>query len=214
VLYYLAENLDAGAGRFVDRLRDGTGADEAAARREVDVSVRRLFTYAAWADKWDGAVKSVPVRGVVLGMHEPWGVAAVSCPDEAPLLAFVSLVAPLLAMGNRVIATPSPRAPLAALDLVHVVEASDVPAGALNVITGDRDALAATLADHEEVAVHWYVGSAAGSADVERRSAGNLKATWVNGGRKRDWYDPAHAEGRPFLRRAVQVKSVWVPYGA
>ncbi|MFN2322760.1 MAG: aldehyde dehydrogenase family protein [Trueperaceae bacterium] len=186
VLYYLAENLDADAGRFVDRLRDLTGADEAGARREVDVAVRRLFTYAAWADKWDGAVKSVPVRGVVLGMHEPWGVAAVSCPDEAPLLAFVSLVAPLLAMGNRVVATPSPRSPLAA-----------------------------TLADHDEVAVHWYVGSAAGSADVERRSAGNLKATWVNHGRQRYWYDPAQqAEGRAFLRRAVQHKSVWVPYGA
>jgi aldehyde dehydrogenase (NAD+) len=214
VLYYLAENLDGDAGRFVDRLRDGTGADAAAARREVETAVRRLFTYAAWADKWDGAVKGVPVRGVVLGMHEPWGVAAVSCPDEAPLLAFVSLVAPLLAMGNRVVATPSPRSPLAALDLVHVVEASDVPGGALNVVTGDRDALAKTLADHEEVAVHWYVGSAAGSAEVERRSAGNLKATWVNHGRKRDWYDPAQAEGRAFLRRAVQHKSVWVPYGA
>ena len=213
VLYYLAENLDADAGRFVARLRESTGADDGVARREVDASVRRLFTYAAWADKLDGAVKSVPVRGVVLGMHEPWGVAAVSCPDEAPLLAFVSLAAPLLAMGNRVVATPSPRWPLAVNDLLQVVEASDVPAGALNVITGDRDALAKTLADHDEVACHWYVGSAAGSAEVERRSAGNLKFTWVNHGRRRDWFDPARAEGSAFLRRAVQVKSVWVPYG-
>jgi aldehyde dehydrogenase (NAD+) len=159
-------------------------------------------------------VKSVPVRGVVLGMHEPWGVAAVSCPDEAPLLAFVSLTAPLLAMGNRVVATPSPRWPLAVTDLLHLVEASDVPAGALNVVTGDRDALAKTLADHDEVACHWYVGGAEGSAEVERRSAGNLKVTWVNRGRRRDWFDPAQAEGAAFLRRAVQVKSVWVPYGA
>lgn len=214
VLYYLAENLDADAGRFASRLQASTGADEATGRREVDVAVRRLFTYAAWADKYDGAVKSVPVRGVVLGMHEPWGVVGVSCPDEAPLLAFVSLVAPLLAMGNRVVATPSPRWPLAVTDLVHLVEASDVPGGALNVVTGDRDALAKTLADHDEVACHWYVGSAEGAAEVERRSAGNLKATWVNQGRKRDWFDPAQAEGRAFLRRAVQGKSVWVPYGA
>ncbi len=214
VLYFLAENLDADAGRFVDRLRGLTDASEADARREVDASVRRLFTYAAWADKLDGAVKGVPVRGVVLGMHEPWGVAAVSCPDEAPLLAFASLVAPLLSQGNRVVATPSPRWPLAVTDLVHLVEASDVPAGALNVVTGDRDALAKTLADHDEVACHWYVGSAEGSAEVERRSAGNLKVTWVNRGRRRDWFDPAQAEGDAFLRRAVQVKSVWVPYGA
>ncbi len=214
VLYFLAENLNADAERFVVRLRDLTGVSEQDARSEVEASVRRLFTYAAYADKHDGAVHEVPIRGVTLAMHEPWGVVGVSAPDEAPLLAFVSLVAPLLAMGNRVVATPSPRWPLAVSDLVHLVEASDVPAGALNVISGERDALAKVIADHEEVACHWYVGSAEGSAEVERRAAGNLKATWVNHGRQRDWFDPALAEGRAFLRRAVQVKNVWIPYGA
>lgn len=214
VLYFLAENLDADRERFTARLRDLTGADEGAARREVRHSVERLFTYAAYADKFDGAVHEVPVRGVTLALHEPWGVVGVSCPDEAPLLAFVSLVAPLLALGNRVVATPSPRWPLSVTDLVHLVEASDVPAGALNVVTGERDALARVLADHDEVACHWYVGSAEGSAEVERRAAGNLKATWVNHGRQRDWFDPAQAEGEAFLRRAVQVKNVWIPYGA
>jgi len=214
VLYYLGEQLDADAERFAARLRALTGASASDARREVDLSVQRLFTYAAYADKFDGAVHAVPIRGVALAMHEPWGVTAVSAPDEAPLLAFVSLVAPLLAMGNRVVATPSPRWPLAVTDLVYLLEASDVPGGALNVVTGERDALARVLADHEEVACHWYVGSAAGSAEVERRSAGNLKATWVNHGLARDWFDPAQAEGEAFLRRAVQVKNVWIPYGA
>ncbi len=214
VLYFLAENLDADGARFVRRLRDLTGADEASARREVDLSVERLFSYAGYADKFDGAVHDVPIRAVALALHEPWGVVGVSAPDEAPLLAFVSLVAPLLAMGNRVVATPSPRWPLAATDLVHLVEASDVPAGALNLITGERDALAQVIADHDEVACHWYVGSAGGSAEVERRAAGNLKATWVNHGLRRDWFDPAQGEGAAFLRRAVQVKNVWIPYGA
>ena len=214
VLYYLGEQLDADAERFVARLSALTGVGERDARREVDLSVQRLFTYAAYADKYDGAVHAVPIRGVALAMHEPWGVTAVSAPDEAPLLAFVSLVAPLLAMGNRVVATPSPRWPLAVTDLVYLLEASDVPGGALNVVTGERDALARVLADHEEVACHWYVGSAAGSAEVERRSAGNLKATWVNHGLARDWFDPAQGEGEAFLRRAVQVKNVWIPYGA
>jgi len=214
VLYYLAENLAADAGRFVERLRNLRGASADEARHEVDLSVERLFTYAAYADKLDGAVHDVPVRGVSLALNEPWGVAAVSAPDEAPLLAFVSLVAPLLALGNRVVATPSPRWPLAVTDLVHLIEASDVPAGALNVVTGDRDALARVLADHDEVACHWYVGSAEGSAEVERRAAGNLKVTWVNHGRRRDWFDAGQAEGEAFVRRAVQVKNVWIPYGA
>jgi aldehyde dehydrogenase (NAD+) len=213
VLYYLAENLEADGERFVRSLQAQTGAARAAAEREVALAIERLMLYAAWADKRDGAVKGVPLRGVVLGMPEPWGVTAVSCPDEAPLLAFISLTAPLLAMGNRVVATPSPRWPLTALELVHVIEASDVPAGALNVITGDRDVLAAVLADHEEVALHWYVGSAAGSAEVERRSAGNLKATWVNRGSAIDW-SAAEAAGPAWLERAQQWKSVWIPYGA
>ncbi len=214
VMYFLAENLSADLERFVARLRDLTGAGEADARREVDLCVERLFCYAGYADKRGGAVQDVPQRAVALALNEPWGVVGVSAPDEAPLLAFVSLVAPLLALGNRVVATPSPRWPLAVTDLVQLIEASDVPAGALNVVTGERDALAKTLADHHEVACHWYVGSAEGSAEVERRSAGNLKFTWVNHGRRRDWFDPSQGEGEAFVRRALQVKNVWVPYGA
>jgi aldehyde dehydrogenase (NAD+) len=213
VLYYVAENLDARGREFAERVRSLTGAAADDAQREVDASVRRLFTYAAWADKHDGAIHAVPIRGVALAMHEPWGVMALSCPDEAPLLAFVSLVAPAIALGNRVVVTPSPRWPLAATDLYQVLDTSDVPGGVVNVITGDRDELARTLAGHEEVACHWYVGSQAGSAAVERASVGNLKATWVNGGRRRDWYDPRQGEGREYLRRAVQVKNVWIPYG-
>jgi aldehyde dehydrogenase (NAD+) len=213
VLYFLAENVGARAEEFAARLREMTGAEPGPARDEVDRSVERLFTYAAYADKYDGAVHGVPIRGVALAMHEPWGVLAISCPDEAPLLAFVSLVAPAVAMGNRVVVTPSPRWPLAATDLYQVLDTSDLPGGVVNIVTGDRDQLAATLADHEEVACHWYVGSQEGSAAVERRSTGNLKATWVNGGTRRDWFDREQGEGREFLRRAVQVKNVWIPYG-
>jgi aldehyde dehydrogenase (NAD+) len=214
VLYYVAENLAARGREFVERLRSLTGADEGAARREVELSIERLFTYAAWADKFDGAVHAVPIRGVALAMHEAWGVMGLSCPDEAPLLAFVSLVAPAVSMGNRVVVTPSPRWPLAATDLYQVLDTSDVPGGVVNILTGDRDELAATLAGHDEVACHWYVGSRAGSERVERASIGNLKATWTNGGKRRDWFDPAAGQGREYLRRAVQVKNVWIPYGA
>jgi len=213
VLYYLAENLAARAPEFERRVAGLTGAGKRAAAHEVEASVRRLFSYAAWADKYDGAVHPTPLRNVTLAMHEPWGVMGVVCPDEAPLLAFVSLVGPALAMGNRVVAVPSARWPLAATDLYQVLDTSDLPAGALNIVTGVRDELAEVLARHDEVAALWYVGSAEGSAMVERESVGNLKATWVNAGRRRDWLDPEQAEGREYLRHAVQVKNIWVPYG-
>ena len=213
VLYYLAENLEARAGEFAQRLRALTGADAAAAAGEVEASVRRLFSYAALADKYDGAVHATPFRNVTLAMPEPWGVMAVVCPDEAPLLAFVSLVAPPLALGNRVVALPSARWPLAASDLYQVLDTSDLPAGALNIVTGDRDELAEVLARHADVAAMWYVGSAAGSALVERESADNLKGTWVNHGKRRDWSDVEQGQGREYLRRATRVKNIWIPYG-
>ncbi len=213
VLYYLAENLAAREDAFAARIRAMTGTSGAKARDEVRRSVERLFGYAAWADKWDGDVHSVPSRAVTLAMKEPWGVVGVVAPDEVPLLALVSLTAPLLALGNRVVAVPSPRWPLAATDLYQVLDTSDLPGGALNLVTGARDPLARTLAGHDDVQALWYVGSAEGATEAERLAAGNLKPTWTNLGRRIDWFDDARAFGEPWLRRAHRVKNVWVPYG-
>ncbi len=213
VLYFLAENLGARADEFARRLRQMTGATAKAAKDEVSASIARIVHYAALADKFDGRVHATKARHVTLAMPEPWGVMAISCPDEAPLLAFVSLVLPAIAMGNRVVVTPSPLHPLAATDFYQVLETSDVPAGVVNIVAGDRDTLAKTLAEHDEVAAHWYVGSAEGSAMVEKASAGNLKATWVNHGRPRDWSDPAEGQGETYLHHATQIKNIWVPYG-
>ncbi|HSM35649.1 MAG TPA: aldehyde dehydrogenase family protein [Longimicrobiales bacterium] len=212
VLYYLAENLEARAAEFAHRL-SSMGASDDAAAREVAASVRRIFTYAAWADKWEGAVHHTPVRNVTIAMPEPIGVLAVVCPEEAPLLGFVSTAIPPLAVGNAVVAVPSASAPLAATDFYQVLETSDVPAGALNIVTGFPDELAPVLADHDDVDALWYFGSPAGSADVEERSAANMKRTWVSHGARRDWFDDASAEGPAFLRRATEIKNIWVPYG-
>ncbi len=121
-------------------------------------------------------------------------------------------MAPLLATGNRVVAVPSARFPLAATDFYSILETSDVPGGVVNLVTGERDALARTLADHDDVQALWYFGSQQGAAAVERASAANLKRTWTEW-TGREWLDPRVGEGREFLRRAVQVKNIWIPYG-
>ncbi len=139
ILYYCAENLSARAGEFAARLRVMTGSGKAAAAREVQAAIERLFLYAAWADKFDGAVHNPPLRGVVLAMNEPQGVIGIGCPDEAPLLAFTSLWAPAVAMGNRVVIVPSERHPLSATDFYSVLETSDIPVGVVNIVTGARD---------------------------------------------------------------------------
>jgi aldehyde dehydrogenase (NAD+) len=212
ILYYIAENLDARRVEFAARVGAMTGASKRDAMREVDASVRRLFTYAAWADKWDGAVHNVPIRGVALAMNEPIGVVGVACPDEVPLLGFISLVAPLIAAGNTVVAIPSEAHPLAATDLYQVFETSDLPAGVVNVVTGARDPLAKVLAEHDDVEAMWYCGPNDGVTMVELASASNMKRTWCPSPAT-DWFSDEDGEGREFLREACQVKNIWIPYG-
>jgi aldehyde dehydrogenase (NAD+) len=213
VLFYLGENLEARAAEFRDRIAALTGANARNAAEEVAAAVRRITFYAAHADKYDGAVHSTQSRHVTLAMNEPWGVMGISCPDESPLLAFVSLVAPAIAMGNRVVVTPSPVHPLVATDFYQVLDTSDVPAGVVNIVTGDREELAKTIAEHDDIAAFWYFGSKEGSALAEARSIGNLKAIWVGHGRPIRWSDAAEGQGRDYLRHATQVKNIWVPYG-
>ncbi|HET9985677.1 MAG TPA: aldehyde dehydrogenase family protein [Longimicrobiales bacterium] len=213
VLYFIGENLAARADEFAARLHAVNGASAAAADDEVRRTIERLFTYAAYADKWDGFVHHTPFRNVTLAMPEPIGVVGILCPDDSPLLGFISTVIPPMAMGNTVVAVPSERFPLAATDFYQVLDTSDLPGGVLNIVTGRRDELAQVLAAHDDVDAVWYFGSREGSAAVERLSTGNMKRTWVSYGRPRDWADPEQGEGAEFLREATQVKNIWVPYG-
>ncbi len=209
VLYYVAENLSARASEFAERVRALTGAAADEAAEEVEISIRRLFFYAGFADKYDGAVHATKSRFVTLAMNEPWGVMGIVCPDEAPLLALVSLVAPAIAAGNAVVAVPSQSHPLAATDFYSVLDTSDVPGGVVNIVTGETGPLAKTLAEHDGVDALWHCGSREQAKVLESASIGNLKPTW-NLGADVDW---RAAEGREFLRRATQVKNIWTPYG-
>ena len=213
ILYYIAENLAVRAEEFAARLVAMTGCSHEEADREVGASIERLFSYGAWADKYDGAIHRTPLRGMTLADHEPIGVIALVCPDERPLLGFVSLVAPTIAMGNAVIAIPSERHPLSATDFYSVLETSDVPAGVVNIVTGPRDSLAKVLAEHDDVDAIWDFGSAESARAVEDASAGNMKRTWAPYGYSRDWLDAARGEGREFLRESTHVKNIWIPSG-
>ena len=212
VLYYIAENLAARSEELSQRVALSHG-NQAFARREVELTIERLYTYAAWADKYDGRVHHTQYRNVTLAMPEPIGVMGVICPDVSPLLGFVSTVFPAVAMGNTVVAVPSSTAPLAAIDLYQVFDTSDVPGGVVNIVSGSGDELARVLAAHDDVDAVWYFGSAEVSAEVERLSTGNMKRTWVDLGKERDWSDARQGSGEEFLEQATQVKNIWIPYG-
>ena len=210
ILYYIGENLAARAGEFADRLNKMQGTRTGKA--EVDATVERLFTYAAWADKYDGQAHGVPIRGVALAMKEPVGVIGALCPDTAPLLGLVSVMASAIAMGNCITLVASEPFPLSATDFIQVLETSDVPAGVVNILTGAHEELAPALAGHMNIDAVWSFSSSDLSGVVERASASNLKRTWVNNARDTDWFAPG-AQGKPFLAAATEIKNIWVPYG-
>ena len=212
ILYYIAENLSVRSDEFAARLSAMDGRGKRESLKEVEASVRRLFTYAAWADKWDGAVHNVPIRGVALAMNESIGVVGIAAPEEFPLLGFISYVAPAVAAGNTVVVVPSQASPLAATDFYSVIETSDVPAGVINIVTGDKSSLAKTLAEHDDIEAIWYFGDKDGVKGVEFASANNMKRTWTSA-EFIDLMDVTEGEGREFLREATHVKNIWVPYG-
>ncbi|UYV37150.1 aldehyde dehydrogenase family protein [Rhodobacteraceae bacterium D3-12] len=210
ILYYIAENLDARAKEFAARIDAMKGGRQGA--KEVEASVKRLFTYAAWADKFDGQAHGVPIRGVALAMREPLGVIGAFCADEAPLLGLVSAMAPAIAMGNRVVLVASEPYPLSATDFYQVLDTSDVPGGVVNILTGTHAELAPTMAGHMDVDAVWSFSSSELSQLIERESAANLKRTWVNNAKTRDWSGD-EGQGRAFLNAATEVKNIWIPYG-
>ncbi len=211
VLYYIAENLSQRGGEIALRLAAIVGQEQA--EEEVRYGIERVFSYAAWADKFDGAVHNPPFRNVTLAMNEPVGTVGIVCPAEAPLLGFLSLVMPALAVGNTVVAIPSERYPLITGDLVQVFETSDLPGGAVNLVTGRAAELMKVLAEHADVDAIWCFGDEDSSATAKALSIGNLKQVFTNEGRAVDWFNVDQGEGRWFLRHAVQVKNIWVPYG-
>jgi aldehyde dehydrogenase (NAD+) len=213
VLFFIAENLSARSTEFEKRLLE-MGASAKDAAREVEASLERIFFYAGQADKYDGRVHSTnSKKQTTLAMNEPFGVMALVCPTEQPLLGMISMLMPALAMGNRVVLVPSQLQPLIATDFYQVLETSDVPDGALNIVTGSTSELAKTLADHDEVACMWSHGNEADASLVEKASAGNLKATWVTQAKSIDWYDAIQGQGDEYLRKSTQVKNIWIPYG-
>ncbi len=212
VLYYLAENLSLRTEEFAACIVRHAGSSISAARREVSASVERLFHFAAWADKNDGLVHSVPIRGIAMATNEPVGVIGMICPAFYPLIGAISLAAPAIAMGNTCIVVPSENMPLPAIDLCQVIETSDIPAGVVNVVTGEQNELAKCLASHDDVDSVWYFGSG-NPREVEHASAGNLKRTWTARAEDLDWLDPSPAQVREFLYQATEVKNIWIPYG-
>jgi acyl-CoA reductase-like NAD-dependent aldehyde dehydrogenase len=198
VLYRLAEMLEARTAEF---------AELSSGRQEVERAIDRVVWYAGWADKLAQVLgSSNPVAGPYFNftVPEPTGVVAVVAPDEPPLLGLVSRVVPALTGGNAVVALASETRPLAAIELAEAVATSDVPGGALNLLTGHRDELAPWLASHMDVNAIDLTGADGQTPDLERAAAENVKRV-VRG--------EADSQSPWDIASFLELKTVWHPVG-
>ncbi|MGV6839767.1 MAG: aldehyde dehydrogenase family protein [Planktomarina sp.] len=203
ILYFIAENLNARADEFAAKLDEQTG--RGTGKFEVEDALNTLFTYAAWADKFNGMAKGVPMRGLALSLREPVGKIAALCGDDAPLAGLIRPMAAALCMGNTITLAASQAFPLVAMDMFQVLDTSDVPAGVVNILSGPQAALAQTMADHANIEAVWNLSDPSMTVAIETASASNLKRTWTGAAP-----DDHHA----WLEAATELKTVWVPYGA
>jgi len=210
ILYFWAENLSNEKERFAAGIVAQTGCTMDAALDEVGQSVSRLFDFAAYADKFGGLVQPVLGRRLVVGLREPVGVIGMRAPDDSALLGLISIVTPAIAMSNTVVVVAGKYA-MSAMDLVQVIQHSDVPGGVINVLTAQNpDAVAKVLAEHEDVDAIWSFGNSESSKAAEEASISNMKQTWVSDGEQIDWRS---IKSEKLLLKSTQVKNIWVPYG-
>jgi aldehyde dehydrogenase (NAD+) len=213
ILYGIAEELEAHTDELVTRILDQAGSTGATARHEVELSIRRLSTYAARVDGgWGEMARREPAGGLTLTIPAPLGIIGLLTPDDPSLLGFISTVAPAIALGNQVLVVPSGRAPAVTGILDQILESSGLPPGVVNIVAGERDELARFLAAETDLDSLWYFGPRAGAATVERLSTGN-KRVWISDGAQRDWLDPVQSAGPEFLSQAVYFKNISIPYG-
>jgi acyl-CoA reductase-like NAD-dependent aldehyde dehydrogenase len=217
VLYRVAEVMEGRRAQFVDEVAAG-GASRRAAEREVDVAVDRWVWYAGWADKIAHVAGTVnPVAGPYVNFTspEPMGVVGVVCPDEAPLLALVSRLAPAITGGNTVVLLASQRWPLPAVTLSEALATSDVPGGVVNVLTGHRSELVPWLAGHLDVDAVDLTGvdDDALATEAEAAAAENVKRVVRATPAERDWTED-RAQSPYAVTALMEMKTVWHPKGA
>ncbi len=211
VIYYLAENFSKRKDEFSTYLENLTSEHDIDI--QVENSIKNLFYYAAWSDKLDGIVHQAPIKANTLAINEPIGVIAILCSDYMPFLSFVTVLGLAISQGNRVVIIPSEKNPLTCLDFFQVIETSDIPDGVVNIISGNHDELGEVLSKHNGIDAIWCFGEKNKFKNIEALSISNLKQTLTFEGKRIDWSNPKSPILKEILRKSVQVKNIWIPYG-
>jgi acyl-CoA reductase-like NAD-dependent aldehyde dehydrogenase len=216
ILYRAAEMLEGRRGELAAELARSTGATPRQADREVGLACDRLVYFAGWTDKYTqvfGSVNPVASPHFNFTVPEPTGVVVVLAPDTPALVGLVSLAAPVLLSGNTAVVLASEKHPLPAVTFAEIIATCDLPAGALNLLTGRRDELAGHIAAHMDVnAVVDGTGIPELKTKLQAGTALNLKRYACHSLPVKDWAGPK-AEDPYWILDTVEMKTAWHPIG-
>ena len=142
---------------------------------DIPLAAAHFFYHAGWADKLSYAgVGSNP---------KPYGVAAQIIPWNFPMLMLAWKIAPALATGNTVVLKPAETTPLTALLFAEVCQQAGLPAGVVNIITGDG-ATGSHLVNHPGVDKVAFTGSTSVGKAIAKAIAGTKKSATLELGGK------------------------------
>ena len=211
ILYRIAEMLEGRKTQFIEQLKS-TGSTLSAAKKEVASSIDRLIYYAGWSDKFQqifSAVNPVASNHFNFSTLEPTGVVSIIVPNENPLLGMISLLAPTIVGGNTTVILASSINPLLAISLAEVLNTSDVPAGVVNILTGDREELLSHFASHKDVNAIIYCGNNLKEIKVvEEMATENLKRVSIY--RRKNWVE-GNSQSPYFIEKCQEIKTIWHP---
>jgi aldehyde dehydrogenase (NAD+) len=216
IIYRLGEMIEARSADMADALALG-GTSKAAAAKEIAATIDRLIYYAGWTDKYEqvlGNVNPVASPHFNFTVTEPMGIIGLLAPEEAPLLALVSLIAPAIACGNTVVALASTAQPYPAIVLGEMLATSDLPGGVVNLLTGYRKEMVPTFATHTHLRAVAGVASAEERKAIKLAAADSVKRVKLSKAEEPvDWFSDK-AQGLYELRDHLEFKTTWHPIGA
>ncbi len=216
ILYRAAEMLQNRAAELTNEIVRSTPARPAKARVEVNAAIDCLVYFAGWTDKFAavfGTVNPVASPHFNFTTPEPTGVVAILAPDEPPLVALVSMIAPVILTGNTAVVIASEKHPLTALTFAEILATSDLPGGVVNLLTGKRAELVPHIATHMDInAVVDGAGVPDLTTQLQAGAAKNLKRYSAQNLTPNEWHT-AKAEDPYKILDTIEFKTAWHPIG-
>lgn len=216
ILYRLGEMIEARGSEMADAIML-SGAKEADAKKEVAATIDCLIHYAGWADKYEqllGNVNPVASPHFNFTVTEPMGIIGVIAPEDAPLLALISLIAPAIVSGNTVVALASNSQPYPSILLGEMLATSDLPGGVVNLLTGQRNEIVPTFATHTHLRAICGVANADERKAIKLGAAESVKRVkLIKSEEPFDWFAET-AQGLYEIREFIEFKTTWHPIGA